>query len=104
MNELIKVKDGALDLAQDVIDNIIDIEKRAKELKELQESYKSKLLEIMENNDILKFETDEITITRKASTTRETLDSKLLRAELPDVYDAYVKISDVKGSVTIKVK
>lgn len=104
MNELIKANEGSLELAQDAINKIVEVENKVKELKSIQDEYKAKLLEVMEENNILKFDNETITIIRKAATTRETLDSKLLRAELPDVYDSYIKFSDVKGSVTIKVK
>ena len=104
MNELVKVNEGSLELASDAINKIKEVECKVKELKEIQDEYKAKLLEIMEENNILKFDNEAITITRKAATTRETLDSKLLREELPDVYDSYIKFTDVKGSVTIKVK
>ncbi len=79
-------------------------EKKIKELKEQEEELKQKILEEMEGKGILKVDTPELTITRKAPTTRESLDSKTLKAELPDIYDTYVKISPVKGSITIKVK
>lgn len=79
-------------------------EKKIKELKEQEEELKERLLNEMESKGILKVDTPELTITRKAPTTKESLDSKLLKAELPDIYDTYVKISPVKGSITIKVK
>lgn len=104
MNELVKVNEGSLELASEAINKIKEVECKVKELKAIQEEYKEKLLEIMEANDILKFDNETITITRKEPTTRESLDSKLLREELPDVYNAYARISDVKGSITIKVK
>lgn len=104
MNELVQVSVSSLELTQEAIKKIKEVEVRIKELETIQEEYKAKLLEIMEENDILKFDNETITITRKEPTTRESLDSKLLKAELPDVYDSYARISDVKGSITIKVK
>ena len=104
MNELVKVNEGSLELAQEAIEKIKEVEVRIKELEAIQKDYKAKLLEIMEANDILKFDNETITITRKEATTRATLDSKLLQEELPDVYIAYAKTSNVKGSITIKVK
>ena len=104
MNELVQVSVSSLELTQEAIKKIKEVEVRIKELETIQEEYKAKLLEIMEANDILKFDNETITITRKEPTTRESLDSKLLKAELPDVYDSYARISDVKGSITIKVK
>ena len=58
----------------------------------------------MEENGILKLETNAVAITYVAPTTRETLDTKELRKDFPEVYDAYAKISPVKASIRIKVK
>ena len=104
MNELVKLENGEYGLLKDAVDTITTIENEIKKLKEMQDNYKEKLLRVMEENDILKIDIPELTITRKAPTTRESLDSKALKEELPDIYDAYCKISPVKGSITIKVK
>lgn len=104
MNELVKLENGEYGLVKDAVDTIISIETEIKKLKEKQDNYKEVLLKGMEENDILKIDIPELTITRKAPTTRETLDSKSLKADMPEIYDEYVKITDVKGSITIKVK
>ena len=104
MNELVKLENGEYGLVKDAVDTITTIENEIKKLKELQDNYKEQLLKVMEENDILKIEIPELTITRKAPTTRETLDSKALKEDMPEIYDEYVKISDVKGSITIKLK
>lgn len=104
MNELVKLENGKYGLVKDAVDTITTVENEIKKLKEMQDNYKEQLLKVMEENDILKIEIPELTITRKAPTTRETLDSKSLKADMPEIYDEYVKISDVKGSITIKLK
>ena len=104
MNELVKLENGEFGLVKDAVDTIISIETEIKKLKEMQDNYKEVILKGMEENDILKIDIPELTITRKAPTTRETLDTKQLRADMPEIYDEYVKITDVKGSITIKVK
>ena len=104
MNELVKLENGKYGLVKDAVDTIITIENEIKKLKEMQDNYKEQLLKVMEENDVLKIEIPELTITRKAPTTRETLDSKKLKEDMPEIYDEYVKISDVKGSITIKLK
>lgn len=104
MNELIRLDNGEYGLVKDVVETIISVENEIKILKEMQDNYKEQLLKVMEDNDVLKIEIPELTITRKVPTTRESLDSKALKKELPDIYDTYCKISDVKGSLTIKVK
>ena len=104
MNDLIKYEKGEFLLVEDAVATITTIENEIKRLKEIQDNYKEQLLKIMEQQDILKIDIPELTITRKAPTTRESLDTKTLREDFPNIYDAYVKISNVKGSLTIKVK
>ena len=57
----------------------------------------------MENNGVTKFDGDGIKISYVAETTRETFDSKQFKADMPDLYNEYVKFSKVKSSVRIKV-
>lgn len=75
-NDLIKLENGEYGLVKDAVDTIIEIETEMNRLKELQDNYKKLLLEKMEEKNILKIDIPELTITRKAPTTRETLDSK----------------------------
>ena len=58
----------------------------------------------MEQNGVVKIDTDEVLINYVASSNRETFDSKAFKDDFPDLYDNYVKISAVKPSVRIKVK
>ena len=91
-------------MASDAINTIVEIEKQIKDLKALQDSYKENLLKEMEENNVLKVDTEELSISYVAPSTRETLDSKKLKEDLPDIYDLYVKFTDVKSSLRIKVK
>lgn len=58
----------------------------------------------MEQNGVVKIDTDEVLINYIPSTIRETFDSKAFEDDFPDLYDHYVKMSKVKPSVRIKVK
>lgn len=83
------------------------IEMQLQAFKELEKQYKSakeKLYSAMEAYDIKKFETDYVSITRTLPTIRESLDSKKLKEEHPDVFESYKKVSNVAGSVRIKLK
>lgn len=104
MNELVKLEDGKYGLVQDAIDTITTIENEIKKLKGMQDTYKERLLNLMEEYGVKEIDIPELKITRKFATTRETLNTKKLRAEHPDVYDDCIEITDVKGSITIKVK
>ena len=92
MNDLIKYEKGEFLLVEDAVATITTIENEIKKLKEIQDNYKEQLLKVMEQQDILKIDIPELTITRKAPTTRESLDTKTLREDFPNIYDSYVKI------------
>lgn len=99
--ELAIVENGSI--TKEATQMIVDLEKKAKEIKEAQDLLKAKLLEAMEQNEIKKIESEELTITYVAPTERESFDSKKFRDDNPDMYDDYVKFSKVKSSVRIKV-
>ena len=104
MKSIVKLENGEYGLVSDAINTIVEIEKQIKDLKALQDSYKENLLKEMEENNVLKIDTEELSISYVAPSTRETLDSKKLKEDLPDIYDLYVKFTDVKSSLRIKVK
>lgn len=101
MNDLIKFEHG--ELARKAVDYIIGVEKQMKALKEQYDQFKSDLLTAMEQNGIVKFESDNVRINYIGESTRETFDSKQFEADFPDLYDAYIKMSTVKPSVRVKV-
>lgn len=101
--ELIKVETGYV-LDKGTMDEIKEIEKLSKALKERQDKVRAELQKVMEDNNIIKFESDEIVVNYIAPTTRESFDSKQLKTDNPDLYDLYVKLSPVKASIKIKVK
>lgn len=105
MNELIKVENGnsILDIA--VSEKIAEFERQMKFIKEQEETLKEAIKAEMEAKGILKVEdsTNGMTITYIAPTYRETFDSKKFKADNPDIYDEYVKLSPVKSSIRIKL-
>lgn len=101
--ELIKVETGYV-LDKGTVEQIKEVEKLAKALKEKQDAIKAELLKAMEENNIVKFENEDLLINYIAPNARETFDSKQLKADNPDLYDLYVKLSEVKSSVRIKLK
>lgn len=77
------------------------------ELKATQEkidALKEFLLAQMEANNIKKWETENILVTYVAPTERKSVDSTRLKAEKPEVYNEYSKVSEVKSSIRIKIK
>lgn len=102
--ELIKVENEIGILDTEVSKKVAEFEKTLKEIKEKEEELKQNILTEMENKNILKLETDDLTITYIAPAERETFDSKRFREENSDLYDEYVKFSPVKSSIRVKVK
>lgn len=103
-NELITMTEqGVALLSMDVATKIADFERKVKEIKDAEEKLKNAIKEEMVSKGVIKLETSDLTINYVEATTRETLDTKKLKEELPDIYDAYVKISEVKSSVRVKV-
>ena len=104
MDELIKVDGERSILSPEASQKIAEFERIAKEVKEKEDELKKAILSEMQEKGVIKLETDEIIVSYIAETTRESLDTKALREELPDIYDTYAKISPVKSSIRIKVK
>ncbi len=102
MQDLIIIENG--EIAPKTIEFIKTIESQMKTLKEQYDGFKTALLEAMEKHGVTKFDGDGIKINYIAEATRETFDSKQFKADMPDLYDEYVKFSKVKPSVRIKVE
>lgn len=102
--ELIKIENEIAVLDAETSIKIADFEKAIKELKEKEDELKQAILTEMESKSIIKLETEDLMINYIAPSERETLDSKRLREEQPDLYDEYVKFSPVKSNIRLKVK
>lgn len=95
--------DNPISIPQDAIDEVIRIEKSIKQLKEMQEIMRNKLLAMMQENDVKSFKAQGLSLTRKLATTKQSLDSKMLQEKYPDIYNECLKTSEVKESILIKV-
>ena len=96
--------DSELSISSDVIQKIISLEKMAREVKAARDELTAQILAEMDARDVIKFESDELILTRVPATERETFDAKAFREDFPELYDDYVKMSPVKSSLRIKVK
>lgn len=104
MNDLIVKKEDNYQLTDTIISELRLIDEEEKELKEKKEKIREILLKEMEDKNILKLENENISITYKAPTERETFRTKDFKKDLPDLYDTYVEFTPVKGSLLIKIK
>ena len=102
VSDVTEVVATASDLAigQDFIGEVVKIleyENKAKELKE-------KLRSMMEKNGVTKFDCDQFTASIGKSSEQERFDSKTFKEAEPELYQQYVKKSQVKGKFTVKLK
>ena len=104
MNDLIVKKEDNYQLTDTIISELRLIDEEEKELKEKKEKIREILLKEMEDKNILKLENENISITYKAPTERETFRTKDFKKDLPDLYDTYVEFTPVKSSLVIKIK
>lgn len=104
MNNLIVKKEDNYQLTDTIISELRLIDEEEKKLKEKKEKIREILLKEMEDKNILKLENENISITYKAPTERETFRTKDFKKDLPDLYDTYVEFTPVKSSLLIKIK
>lgn len=104
MNNLIVKEMEEFKLRQNIANELISIDKEERELKEKKEKIREIILKEMEEKNILKLENENISITYKIPTERETFRTAKFKKDLPDLYDTYVEFTPVKGSLLIKIK
>lgn len=106
MKELIKIESGISILNAEVSNMIAEFERQMKFIKDQEDQLKEAIKAEMEARCIFKVEdeTNGMTISYIAPTTRETFDSKKFKKELPEIYDEYVNFTPVKSSIRIKLK
>jgi len=83
---------------------IIKIEEEAKKFKEMRDQLAEKIYSKMEEMDVKKFETDNMIITRILPSEVMTIDTKRLKAEMPEIAERYEKKTVRKGSLKITLK
>lgn len=102
-NFIVKKEDN-YQLANIITSELKMIDEEEKKLKEKKEKIREALLKEMEEKGILKIADENISITYKAPTEKETFRTKDFKKDLPDLYDTYVEFTPVKSSLLIKIK
>lgn len=82
---------------------LIDLDTKAKEIDTKRKELLEGILKEMEKADVDKWETEKIRLTRRKATTSERFDSKAFKEFNPDLYQQFMKVSNVKSSITLKV-
>lgn len=74
------------------------------ELEQQNADMREAIKDAMEANGVTKFDGDLISITYVKPTTRTSFDSKRFMEERPKTAEKYLKTTEVKGSIRIKLK
>lgn len=88
---------------QALVDELIVVKKQLDYFAEREKEIKNDLLVTMSNLNEDKWADDLIQITKKAAYLRESIDTKALKADNPEIYAKYKKETKVSESLTYKV-
>ena len=104
--ELIRVDEGQLIVAEEARKQLIEFETKRKEIEKKEKELKAKLEETMRNNGITGYESNDkrIKISLGEDSISETIDKDKLFMEFPEAYRACIKESKRKGSLRITIR
>ena len=100
------LKDQATQLARlaEIEDYLADFKARAKAMEDEKAKLTEGLLDIMEQRNVKTYKTDRLTLTRIDAHTSPKFDSTTFKRDYPQMYERYVKVSDVKRRLRIAIK
>lgn len=108
MNELIKIENDTAILESQMVQDLITVEQRIKELKKVQDAYKESIKKAMEDKGVIKLvdEISGLTISYIAAQNNlEKFNKEKFQEENPDLYDKYVTMDGKKAAyITVRTK
>ena len=107
MNELIRIEENQLIVAQEVINQICEFETAKKQIEEAEKKLKAKLEEVMSTGECgTSFESSDkrLKITYTPETTSYRLNQDKLQHDYPDIFKEYYESTTRKGSIRITVR
>lgn len=104
MNEIVKVEEGKVVVAQELVSKIIEFNKAKKEMEYQEKLLKEGLMEAMNQVGLENFSINGLSATIRKGSTRTTVDSTRLKNECPEIYEAYSKTSEVKPSIVLTIE
>lgn len=106
MNELIRVEENTLIVAEKYIEQIKDFERKRKLIDEKEKEFKEQLLEVMQEYEIKSYESPDksLQITYVPETVATTFDSKALWKDDFETYQKYLKDVNRKASVRMTIR
>lgn len=87
----------------DLMDELITMAEAKKQIEEREKAIKDAVLEAMQAEGADKWSNDLIQFSRRAASERESIDTKQLKAKMPEVYESFKKVTKVAESITYKV-
>lgn len=102
-NKLIDKKSEIL-IATEAMEMLRELKRQELKYKELEGKLRPILLQAMQENDTMKLENEELTITRRRAHIRRTFDTKSFREDFPEMAEEYMKESNVGESVALSWK
>ena len=100
-NELVRIENNELIIAHEAVQKIIEFQKQKAQMDILEKELKQGLKEKMEELGMTGFSIKGLNATIRKATTRKTIDSKRMQAEIPEIYESYLKESQVASSITL---
>ena len=91
-------------MEEETTTSLQQLQLKIEELEKQQSEYNSAILTAMRENDIKSLECGNITFTRVAESTRSSIDSKKLKAEMPEIAEKYTKQTKIGESLRITIK
>ena len=103
MNELVEIKNNQIQLQQEVVQKIKEFNKLKKEMEYQEKLLKQGLMEAMVKLGIQNFATDGLSASIKSGYVRHSVDTTALKKEMPDIYDQFLKDTEVKATITLTI-
>lgn len=101
MNELVEIKDNEIVVQKEVVEKLKNFQKLKLQMDLMEKELRQGLKEAMEQMGKHDFAVDGLIIKYKDPFIRKSVDSTRLKKELPDVYESYLKETNVSGSVSL---
>lgn len=102
--DIIFEQDGKYVIAKQACEMIESLERQMKEAKDIYAEYKDALKEAMEEHGIKSIDTPNFIATYKEQYERCGVDTKKLEHEYPEAYYDCQKITNVKSSVSVRLR
>ena len=101
MTDNLIIQDNKIIINQNVRSQLIEYQKQKAKMELLEKTLKEEIKEKLESNEAYELADEIISAKLTKASTRTTVDSKKLKEELPEVFEAYSKTSNVSSSISL---